>query len=245
MNETTVQADFGTRCSKVLQVAKDLFQRNPDWVTFFREVLGVNGAARNVFQSNEEYLAFEQSPEYGQIQQMVANLRNRKIPGGGHNEPTRVITVRLPESLHEALKAEATDHRTSMNKLCISKLLQVLNDCENRQAGTTKRTPQPPAMNRPTGNVPPVPAPSQTIRSAAPPVPAPSVPVPAPSAPVPAPSSPAVSAPVPAPGVPVPAPSRGPVPSPSRQAHAQPTPQQPAPQPADNQDEPNQYGNRF
>ena len=43
---------------------------------------------------------------------------------------TRVITVRLPESLHEALKAEAVDHKTSMNKLCISKLLQALIDEE-------------------------------------------------------------------------------------------------------------------
>jgi predicted HicB family RNase H-like nuclease len=39
-----------------------------------------------------------------------------------------VITVRLPKSLHESLRAEAHDRRTSMNKLCISKLLQVIDD---------------------------------------------------------------------------------------------------------------------
>jgi predicted HicB family RNase H-like nuclease len=38
-----------------------------------------------------------------------------------------VITVRLPKSLHESLRAEAHDRRTSMNKLCISKLLQVVD----------------------------------------------------------------------------------------------------------------------
>ena len=42
-------------------------------------------------------------------------------------EPTRVITVRLPKSLHEALRVEAHEHRTSMNKLCISKLLQFID----------------------------------------------------------------------------------------------------------------------
>jgi hypothetical protein len=38
-----------------------------------------------------------------------------------------VITVRLPKSLHESLRAEAHDRHTSMNKLCISKLLQVVD----------------------------------------------------------------------------------------------------------------------
>ncbi len=41
-----------------------------------------------------------------------------------------MITVRLPKSLHEALRVEAHEHRTSMNKLCISKLLQFI-DAEN------------------------------------------------------------------------------------------------------------------
>jgi predicted HicB family RNase H-like nuclease len=44
------------------------------------------------------------------------------------DEPTRVITVRLPKCLHEALRAEAHEHRTSMNKLCISKLLQFIDE---------------------------------------------------------------------------------------------------------------------
>ena len=39
-----------------------------------------------------------------------------------------MITVRLPKSLHEALRAEAHEHRTSMNKLCISKLLQFIDN---------------------------------------------------------------------------------------------------------------------
>ncbi len=131
MNETALtNENFETRTQKILQVAKHLYQSNPDWVTFFREVLGVDGAARSVFPDQNDYVKFEKTPQYDEVQTMVTNLRNRKIPGGGHNEATRVITVRLPESLHEALKAEAADHKTSMNKLCISKLLQVLSGAE-------------------------------------------------------------------------------------------------------------------
>jgi predicted HicB family RNase H-like nuclease len=153
---------FAQRCQKVLQVAKQLHQEKPDWVTFFRETLGVKGAARSVFPSQAEYVQFEQSAEFGEIQKMVAGLRTRKA-GGGKNEPTRVITVRLPESLHEALKAEASDHNTSMNKLCISKLLQVL--VENEKAA------QSAASNRPSAQ-PANPAPRPTQPVAAKPQPA-------------------------------------------------------------------------
>ena len=148
MNETMVQTQegFSTRCQKVLQVARELFQSKPDWVTFFRETLGVSGAARSVFPRQQDYVAFEKSREYAEIQNMVLALRNRKIPGSSGNEPTRVITVRLPESLHEALKAEASDHNTSMNKLCISKLLQVLVDSAAGKNATPQRAMQQPQL---------------------------------------------------------------------------------------------------
>ncbi|MDC0294127.1 hypothetical protein OAK98_01920, partial [Mariniblastus sp.] len=80
---------FTGRCQKVLQVAKPLFHEKPDWVTFFRETLGVKGAARAVFPSQEEYVLFEQSAEFAEIQKMVASLRTRKA-GGSKNEATRV-----------------------------------------------------------------------------------------------------------------------------------------------------------
>ncbi len=168
MTETMTQEDFATRCQKVRQFAHNLYQRGPDWVTFFREVLGVSGAARKVFVNQDEFVAFEKSDEYTAIQQMVNGLRLRKGGAGAQFEPTRVITVRLPESLHEALKAEANDHNTSMNKLCISKLLQVLIESEQseRAAAPVVRMNQPmplasqpiPMTNRPI--TPPQPQPA-------------------------------------------------------------------------------------
>ncbi len=92
---------------------------------------------------------------------MVAGLRGRKIPGNNSNEPTRVITVRLPESLHEALKAEASDHNTSMNKLCISKLLQVLIENERvaaAAASSAKRAITPPPKPKPVPTINTAPA---------------------------------------------------------------------------------------
>lgn len=114
---------------EVFRVANDLYTQEPDWVTFFREVLGLDGIVRRMYKDATELAQFEQSDEYKNIQQMLAKLREKNgDPNGGPKEPTRVITVRMPKSLHEALKAEAHDMHTSMNKLCISKLLQVVDE---------------------------------------------------------------------------------------------------------------------
>lgn len=113
----------------VIRVADEIYNQQPSWVTFFREVLGVDGIVRQLYSTPESLAQFEQTAEYQQIQQMLAKLREKDadLPGGPR-EPTRVITVRLPKSLHESLRAEAHDRRTSMNKLCISKLLQVIDE---------------------------------------------------------------------------------------------------------------------
>ncbi len=109
------------------RVAESLYQQNPDWVTFFREVLGIGGVVRRLFPHREDFVEFERSREYVQIRRMLARLRQRGHSTPESQEPTRVITVRMPESLHAALQAEAHTHRTSMNRLCISRLLQVID----------------------------------------------------------------------------------------------------------------------
>jgi predicted HicB family RNase H-like nuclease len=115
------------------RIAADLYQRQPDWITFFREVLGVDGLLRKLFSTPEEMADFEKTDQYAEIQAMLAKLRERTGSQADGREPTRVITVRLPKSLHESLRAEAHDRKTSMNQLCISKLLQVI-DAEMAQA---------------------------------------------------------------------------------------------------------------
>lgn len=112
------------RLDLLLRHSTEAYSRNADWVNFFREVLGPDGLVRKLFASPEEMAAFERSEEHAAIQQMLTKLRERS-GDSTEEEPTRVITVRLPKSLHESLKAEAHLHQTSMNQLCISKLLQL------------------------------------------------------------------------------------------------------------------------
>ena len=124
---THVPHNHEDRKQTAQRIAAEMFQQTPDWITFFREVLGVDGLVRKLFATPEELAAFEKTAEYEEIQQMLARLRERTGAMDNGKEPTRVITVRLPKSLHESLRAEAHDRKTSMNQLCISKLLHVLN----------------------------------------------------------------------------------------------------------------------
>jgi len=165
-----VQTQSPATYQQVLQAAENLYRKEPDWVTFFREVLGIDGCVRQTFPSFEALTAFERSEEFDLIQKMVVKLRENKTTSDSENEPTRVITVRLPKSMHEYLRTEAHDLRTSMNKLCISKLLQVIEQdrIPAERSGPPKRrtTPAPAPTPTPT---PAAPAPQSVASNGQPP----------------------------------------------------------------------------
>jgi predicted HicB family RNase H-like nuclease len=113
---------------EVYQRALAVYGRSKEWVTFFRDVVGLEGVIRKFFPKEEERAAFERTTEFAEIKKMLKTLRERSNNPNETSEATHVITVRLPKSLHEALKNEAHQRQTSMNQLCISKLLQMIEE---------------------------------------------------------------------------------------------------------------------
>jgi hypothetical protein len=167
--DVTLQTKLEERKRRVRHLAEVKFQNAPDWVTFYREVLGVDGIIYELFPLAEHRAVFKNTDEYAEIQQLLARLRERRGAAQQGDEPTRVITVRLPQSLHESLRSEAHDHCTSMNKLCISKLLQMIaeelvpSDLQRREKvvkpePTVSQPPSPPPAVQ-QGQFAPVPAP--------------------------------------------------------------------------------------
>ena len=130
----------------VLQVAERLYAMDPEWVVFFREVLGVDGIVRRTFGDADALLRFECSPQYARIREMLDALRSKQRDLPSDREAQRVVTVRMPRSLHETLKAEADQFRVSINTLCISKLMKLLDQQEHRDltAGTADRSARTP-----------------------------------------------------------------------------------------------------
>ncbi len=77
--------------TSVLQVAERLYAMAPEWVVFFREVLGVDGIVRRTFSDPDALLRFECSPQYARIREMLDSLRSRQRdqPSAGRCAPPR------------------------------------------------------------------------------------------------------------------------------------------------------------
>jgi predicted HicB family RNase H-like nuclease len=125
--KTKPKKSIERRTSEVLRIAEALYKERPDWVVFFREIYGAEGVVPRHFNDESELAEFEQSEASVQIQTMITKLRARRDDQSSMREPQRMITVRLPAVVHEALKGEADRLEMSMNQLCISKLMQLLD----------------------------------------------------------------------------------------------------------------------
>lgn len=122
--DAALAENLDERLATLRKIAGELAEQNPAWTVFRREVLGADGLVRRLFPSPEARDFYRRSTTRLHVEGMLARLRDKSIDEAG--EPTRVITVRLPASLHERLRMEAHDGHTSMNQLCITKLLQEL-----------------------------------------------------------------------------------------------------------------------
>ena len=124
LNQPNVSLPLEQRGAEALRIAQDAFTKTGSWVVFYREIMGVDGVVRKLYPSTEEMRQFETTAEYAELQEMVAAIRSQDSSKGDSAEPERMITIRLPKSLHDSLRVESDEMNLSINKLCISKLLQ-------------------------------------------------------------------------------------------------------------------------
>lgn len=122
---SSLAAPVSVDLQEIYRLAYEKFRQVGNWVEFYREVFGVKGFLRQMFPIPQQYHEFQKTQEYVEIQRMLTQLRKRSAPV--RDEETKVITVRIPKSLYDALHHEADEHHTSLNKYCISKLLQLLD----------------------------------------------------------------------------------------------------------------------
>jgi predicted HicB family RNase H-like nuclease len=112
------------RVQTIQKAAGELFKQQVNWAIFFREILGTRGLIHRLYSDEKSLADFRSTSEFDELQAMLEHLRNINLQSpSSEEEGTRVITVRLPSCLHDALKKEARTLETSMNQLCISKLL--------------------------------------------------------------------------------------------------------------------------
>ena len=61
--QPTQPTTAGSKEAQVFRMADELFQRKPDWVTFYREVMGIEGIIRRAYPNQPELLQFETTKE--------------------------------------------------------------------------------------------------------------------------------------------------------------------------------------
>lgn len=159
------EKNFKQRCEQAFDIANDLFGNAPTWVCFYRELLASGGMLNMIFSDESDYAEFQGSDQYQQIQGMLTALRSRDLPENDPNDPQRMITVRLPKSLHEAMCDEATRLNISVNKLCISRMLQMLDPAMIPETTSKPRGRKPRTRSNDTSSArsPAVPTPSNQL----------------------------------------------------------------------------------
>ena len=122
--KTCHSAKFEDRCHWVQQVAAELFGVAPTWTAFYRETLGVDGVAHRIFSEAEEFRSYECSECHSKVLEMLTVLRSKDVSDCDPTEVQKMITIRIPKSLHDRICAEANELDVSVNKLAITRLLQ-------------------------------------------------------------------------------------------------------------------------
>jgi hypothetical protein len=117
-------ATYESRVQSLTSAAAELFGLAPTWTAFYREILGADGVMKKCVCAGTEMATFECSPEHSKLLEMLTVLRSRDLPENDPHEQQRMITVRIPKSLHDSICEEANELAVSVNKLCISRLLQ-------------------------------------------------------------------------------------------------------------------------
>ena len=119
--------DFSQRAEAVLRAAQEAFAKTESWVVAYRALMGRGGVVRQAFPDPEAYEWFTASSQCADLQEMIAAMRSQDTSKGNAVEVERMITIRVPESLHDALADEAEAASLSINKLCISKLIHPIS----------------------------------------------------------------------------------------------------------------------
>ncbi|WDQ15885.1 hypothetical protein [Rhodopirellula sp. P2] len=118
---------YEDRPQMVLKLAGEVFAQTGSWVVFYREMMGCDGVVWKLFPDPAQRRHFESSPEFAELLEIMTSIRSQDSSKTSLHEPERMITVRLPRSMHTTAVQEASELGLSINSYCLTKLLQPIN----------------------------------------------------------------------------------------------------------------------
>jgi hypothetical protein len=122
---------FEERAARLLRIAKEAFRGASDWMDYSNAVYGIGAPYGQLFPTQEERQAFENTAEGKEVRRMMEQLQggddDEPLPDSPPEKQARFV-LRLPRSMFEALRAEAAAEGVSINMLCVAKLGLKLRD---------------------------------------------------------------------------------------------------------------------
>lgn len=109
-----------TKAKQILEFARELEANKTDWINAHNSIFGPGGKATELFTNQQDRTAFAQTEEFANVWEIINRLK--KSAGATHVDDSGKFNLRLPVSLHSALKHEAEEEGVSLNQLCLAKL---------------------------------------------------------------------------------------------------------------------------
>jgi hypothetical protein len=120
MSKRSIEA----RAKEALTLARRLKRQKKNWLEVQKALYGVGGKCARLFPTQEERTAYAKTDEFRQITELLNQLPDppaqekvSTLEGVSGN-----LHVRLPRSLHAALRVEAEAENISLNQLIVAKL---------------------------------------------------------------------------------------------------------------------------
>jgi hypothetical protein len=115
---------MGSRAGEALAFARQLKDHGKNWLEAHNALSGIGGRCGALFPNRADRTAFAKTAQYEQIHRLLSGLPDPPPQDGVPPLETASgnLHVRLPRSLHAALRAEAEAECISLNQLIVAKL---------------------------------------------------------------------------------------------------------------------------
>ena len=118
------QKSIEDRANEALQLAQELQQKGKNWLEAHNALFGIGGKCGQLFPTETERTAFAKTQAHRQMTDILSQLPEPPVQSKTPTleEASGNLHVRLPRSLHAALRREAEAEGTSLNQLIVAKL---------------------------------------------------------------------------------------------------------------------------
>ena len=113
-----------TPADELLSFAQESAKHAKTWMDLHNAVYGLGGKFGELFPDQKSRTVFAKSSQFHEIGHMIRALN--KDESVEMTIPSGKFILRVPESLHAALLAEAKAEGVSLNQLCMAKLVASL-----------------------------------------------------------------------------------------------------------------------